>query len=148
MTKTHLTPRENFLRAVEFGQPEWIPLEFELLGATIHRHGMNLIDMMTRHEAIFPAAHIEACRHCLDQPLPKAGRRFIDAWGCEWWEEQPGIIGQVVGHARRLESLAGASCARPRPSVRLARHPPPAHGGPCGGRCCLRLHGRHRGQFL
>ncbi len=98
MTKTHLTPRENFLRAVEFGQPEWIPIEFELLGATIHRHGTDLIDMMARHEAIFPPARIEACRRCMDQPLPQAGRRFTDDWGCEWREEQPGIIGQVVGH--------------------------------------------------
>ena len=48
-----ITARENFLRAVEFRDPEWIPIVFELLPALWKRHGEALEEFVFRHPLVF-----------------------------------------------------------------------------------------------
>lgn len=45
MPKARLSDRDNFLRAVEFRGPEWIPLEFDLLEAVVWEHGSGLVGL-------------------------------------------------------------------------------------------------------
>ena len=92
-----LSDKENFLRAIEFRCPEWVPIVFELLGVA-EKHGPALGELMLRHPLIFDperARRANAIEPCTE---PTRERRFTDDWGCEWLEVQPGIIGQVVGH--------------------------------------------------
>lgn len=93
-----LSPRENELRTIEFGFPEWIPVDFDLMRSVIHAHGTRLVEMMTRHPLLFPPARIAAVTAAVARATPFRERRFTDAWGCEWLEIQDGILGQVVGH--------------------------------------------------
>ena len=92
-----LSDKENFLRAIEFRRPEWVPIVFELLGVA-EKHGPALGELMLRHPLVFDperARRAGAVKPCAEPPRE---RRFTDDWGCEWLEVQRGIIGQVVGH--------------------------------------------------
>ncbi|MDD5598599.1 MAG: uroporphyrinogen decarboxylase family protein [Victivallaceae bacterium] len=92
-----LSEKENFICAIEFRQPEWIPIVFEIHDAVIWRYGSKLRDMMLRHPLIFGHELLDRINN-----TPPSGRveehRFFDSWSCEWLEVEPGIIGHVVGH--------------------------------------------------
>lgn len=92
-----LSHKENFLRAVEFRCPEWVPIVFELLGVA-EKHGPALGELMLRHPLIFDSERARRAGAVKPSSEPPGERRFTDDWGCEWLEVQCGIIGQVVGH--------------------------------------------------
>ena len=54
MFTTSLTDRENYLRALEFRGPEWIPITFELLPSVWKRYGDALVDLARRHARALP----------------------------------------------------------------------------------------------
>ncbi len=93
-----ITERENTLRAIEFRHPEWIPIDFDLMGSVKFRHGVRLAEMMSRHPLLFTAAQVEAVATMVPPSGQAHERRFHDDWGCEWLEVEAGILGQVVGH--------------------------------------------------
>ena len=111
-----LSEKENCLRVIEFRRPEWIPIDFDLMRSVILRHRGDLVDMMRRHPALFPAGRIESVAAIADAPGEFRERRFTDDWGCEWREIEAGILGQVVGHPLadwdRLEALRVPDPAR------------------------------------
>ena len=48
--KTRTTgERENYLKCVEFGYPEWIPIKFELMPALWIKYGDGLQQIVDRH---------------------------------------------------------------------------------------------------
>ena len=89
--------RDNFLRALESRKPEWIPCSFGLSPATWKGYGERLEDIILAHPRLFG-------------PYEKGSRRYdkfggaydegyyTDNWGCVWYNVQPGLEGQVVGH--------------------------------------------------
>jgi uroporphyrinogen decarboxylase len=93
-----LSDRDNTLRTIEYRYPEWIPINFDLMGSVRLRHGARLAEMMRRHPQLFSSEQADSAAATASSPGPFQERRSVDDWGCEWLEVEAGILGQVVGH--------------------------------------------------
>jgi hypothetical protein len=93
-----VTPRENFLRAVEFRRPAWTPIVFELLPAVWKRHGVGLSQLVHRHPFAFQGLNVGAASAPSQDPLYLEGRHLRDDWGCLWYNAHDGVLGQVIEH--------------------------------------------------
>jgi uroporphyrinogen decarboxylase len=98
MRRKELTERENYLRAVEFRHPAWIPITVEFVPAIYRKYGAGLQELIRRHPLVFEAGIRDFDSQ---DPLYEEGRCYTDDWGCLWRNAQGGIIGQVVGHPLR-----------------------------------------------
>jgi len=93
-----MNERENYLRALEFRSPEWIPVMFEFTPDLWLHRGATLEEIVLRHPRIFPAYQAgEYTRYALD-PFFTAGKLLVDDWGCGWQGAVNGLLGQVVEH--------------------------------------------------
>jgi len=93
-----MTPRENFLRAIELRRPAWVPILFELLPAVWKRHGEALRELVKRHPFAFQGLDVEGSRELAEDPLYVEGRSVRDDWGCLWYNAHDGVLGQVIEH--------------------------------------------------
>ena len=104
-----LSPRENYLRALQFKGPEWIPVDFGFAPATWKKYRQDLEAVVLNHPRLFPGrvagetdfdgTEKEAARREPDGPsFRKAGEYYRDGWGCLWHCEYEGLGGQVVKH--------------------------------------------------
>ena len=50
-----ITETENYLRAVEFRNPQWMPFNVSVMPATWRRYGERLEELVMRHAIIFGA---------------------------------------------------------------------------------------------
>jgi len=94
-----LTHRENWLRAVEFRYPEWIPCRIAFSPLTWHTYRRDLEKIVLEHPRIFPD-YDPACANFYDE-MPvvyRQGEYYLDSWGCLWYNQQHGLEGQVVRH--------------------------------------------------
>lgn len=98
MLTTSLTERENYLRALEFRGPEWVPITFELLPSVWMHYGDALVDVVRRHPRALPSDNPEDYYSPDLAEFMEVGRTFRDDWGCVWACAQRGILGQVVSH--------------------------------------------------
>jgi uroporphyrinogen decarboxylase len=92
-----MNERENWLRAVEFRYPEWIPCEVAIspLNWKLHREAAEQI--VLAHPRVF--APPEAGPRDYDEMPPgHAAGHYQDNWGCLWQVLDEGMIGQVVEH--------------------------------------------------
>lgn len=92
-----MTERENFLRALEFRNPEWIPWVMGFLPASWRKYREELEKLVLRHPKIFRdykkgSIDFDSC-----PPNYRKGY-FRDNWGCLWHVLQRGKMGQVVEH--------------------------------------------------
>lgn len=109
-----MTPRENFLRAVEFRGPEWVPLKYEFLPAVLDAQGENLRAFFSANPDIFPEEEYDEILGLKGNPLYTEGGRFTDDWGCGWYNAHDGILGQVTEHPLAgWENLDGISVPDP-----------------------------------
>ncbi len=93
-----MNARENWLRAVEFRHPEWIPCRVVFSPLTWKVLRENLEDLLLDHPRLFP--DFERGRIEFDR-MPvvyRQGEYYTDNWGCTWYNIQEGFEGQVVGH--------------------------------------------------
>lgn len=92
-----MTEDENYLRAVEFRRPEWIPCNVNIMPGTWQKYREAVEEIVLRHPALFGG--YQKGDHDFDD-LPQTYRRgrWTDEWGCEWLNVQDGMMGQVVGH--------------------------------------------------
>ncbi len=89
--------RDNFLKALEFREPDWIPCSFGLSPATWIGYRERLEDIAMAHPRIFgPQTRGNRDFDSLGGPYAKG--YYTDNWGCVWYNVQPGLEGQVVGH--------------------------------------------------
>ena len=94
-----LTQRENWLRAVQFRNPEWIPCALDFSPLTWLTYGRELEKVILSHRDLFP--NYEEGKIPFSDGLPPAYRKgefFRDNWGCGWRNEAEGLEGQVVEH--------------------------------------------------
>ena len=91
-----MTERDNFLRALEFRGPEWIPLSPAILGAAWVEHRQALEDIVLDHPRIF--GEREKGEIDFDKMLADHQEYERDAWGCLWHNLKPGLMGQSVEH--------------------------------------------------
>ncbi len=104
-----LSPRENYLRALQFQGPEWIPVDFGFAPATWKKYRTDLESIVLNHPIIFPGRTKgeinfddmgkEAAIREPDGPsFRKVGDYYRDGWGCLWHCAHEGLGGQVVEH--------------------------------------------------
>lgn len=93
-----MTSRENFLRAAEFRNPEWIPVNPGFLFGTWHKYRERFEEIVLEHPRLFPD-HIKGSVDYDDFPESnKENSYYTDEWECRWHIAEGGHIGQVVGH--------------------------------------------------
>ena len=93
-----ISERENYLRAVEFGHPEWIPCSLNVSPAAWHQHREGLEEVCRRHPRLFPGFRKGAVDFDVFPPVYRQGEYFRDHWGCLWYNTHAGLEGQVVEH--------------------------------------------------
>lgn len=92
--------RDNYLRAVEFRRPAWIPCAIHIFPAVWAKYGEALRAVAVRHPFVFGRA-IQWTRARFLAHIPahqRAGAHYYDNWGCGWRVARGGYQGQVVEH--------------------------------------------------
>jgi uroporphyrinogen decarboxylase len=94
-----LTPRENWLRAIEFRHPEWIPCSVSISPLTWLTYRRDLEEIVLAHPALFPDYEEGDAPFYGEMPVVyRGGEYFRDNWECLWYNIQEGLEGQVVEH--------------------------------------------------
>lgn len=94
-----MNERENTLRAVRFERPERIPVVVSVNPACRSFYpAAALDDLLASHPLLFPGFRAGQAGPGALPPWQRAGRPFIDDWGCEWRTAENGLTGAVVGH--------------------------------------------------
>jgi len=103
--------RDNYLKALEFRYPKWIPCSVNISPAAWKRHREGLEEVVDRHPWIF-GQYERGSRDFDEMPaVYRKGERYTDNWGCVWYNLQEGIEGQVVKHP--LEDWGALDCYKP-----------------------------------
>jgi len=94
-----MNQRENWIRAVEFRYPEWIPCKVSISPINWNVHREALESIVLAHPRIFPDYERED-ENFYDEMPPqyRVGVRYRDNWGCVWKTAQNGVFGTVVEH--------------------------------------------------
>ena len=89
--------RENYLRAAEMREPEWIPCSVSISAPLWHKYRERMEDLVLSHPLIF-GEHRKGSRDFDDFGVRRAGNTVTDEWGCVWRFLVDGLQGQVVKH--------------------------------------------------
>lgn len=90
--------RENYLKAVEFRNPEWIPCSISIFTALRIKYGSALEDIITQHPFIFGKYKKGAYKFMRLSGWEQPNSYHIDNWGCKWHIVKGGYEGQVIEH--------------------------------------------------
>ena len=93
-----LTERENYIRTVRFGGPEWIPIGISMLDALWYELGEELERIVLRHPVLFPDYKKGSRDFKTWQPDRMTGTTERDPWGVLWEFDYDGIEGQAIEH--------------------------------------------------
>lgn len=93
-----MTDRENWLRTVEFRNPQWIPSSVSLAPLAWHVHRERLEEVALRHPMLFPGFRAGTIDFDAFGVVYREDEYYTDNWGCTWFNRQKGLEGQVVGH--------------------------------------------------
>lgn len=95
-----MTEHENLLRAVRFERPEYIPMDFHINSACWHHYPQDaLAELMASHQLLFPGFEKSPKKIVPKyEPWERAGRPYVDPWGCLWETTDDGIVGTVTKH--------------------------------------------------
>lgn len=95
---SNLDHRENYLRTLEFRNPDWIPVQVDLITSVWLKYGETLEDVVIRHPLVFPHYKPGSFPKAPRDPFEKVYDSLVDDWGCVWRNTAPGQLGQVIGH--------------------------------------------------
>lgn len=88
----------NYLRAINFERPEWIPCRVWIYPATWKKYREKLEDIVLSYPRLFPEYKQGGGNfEIISNPSYKKGI-LIDVWGCVWKNVIEGLQGQVIGH--------------------------------------------------
>lgn len=94
-----ITARENWLRVVEFRNPDWIPVSLGFAPVCWRLYRERLEEIVLRHPVLFPGFKEGSVDFDAPYgPVYREGEYFRDNWGCVWYNNQGGMEGQVVAH--------------------------------------------------
>jgi uroporphyrinogen decarboxylase len=93
-----MNARENWLRAVEFRYPRWIPCRVVFSPLTWKKYRVDLEKIVLEHPRIFPDFQPGSVNYDFMPPTYQKGEYYRDHWGCLWYNTQEGLEGQVVEH--------------------------------------------------
>lgn len=95
-----MTDKENYLRAVRFERPDFIPMVFAINDSCFHSYPQDaLFELMERHPRLFPGftapkeKYVPTYALCARKDTP-----FRDDFGCVWHTSEDGITGTVTEH--------------------------------------------------
>jgi len=91
-----MNERENYLRAIEFRSPEWIPCTIGFSPITWKTYREALEEIVLRHPLIFRDYKKGDVDFDYLPPVYREKEYFRDNWGCLWYNAQEGLEGQVV----------------------------------------------------
>jgi uroporphyrinogen decarboxylase len=94
-----MSHRENWLRAIEFRSPEWVPFGVGFAPIVWNHFREELEKVLLDYPRIFPG--FQAGQSSFFDEMPpvyRPGEHFTDNWGCTWYNAQKGLEGVVVGH--------------------------------------------------
>jgi hypothetical protein len=87
---------ENYLKTVNFQNPQWIPCKVSIMPATWRKYRKELEEIVLRHPKIFPDYRKGSIDFdSIHDPGYKLGG-FTDSWGCVWDNIAEGLEGIVV----------------------------------------------------
>lgn len=91
--------RENFLKTVEFNNPDWIPCTIGISPRYKNKFGKELGRIIEKYKVIWDR---DAGLHnsLVFQGISPGWKKgyFTDSWGCLWHNNNEGLEGQVVEH--------------------------------------------------
>lgn len=89
--------RENFLRAAEMREPEWIPCSVSVSPPLWHKYRERMEDLVLNHPAV-SGEYRKGSRDFDDFGIRRRGNAITDEWGCEWHFLTDGLQGQTAKH--------------------------------------------------
>lgn len=94
-----MSARENWLRAIEYRGPEWIPCSVSFAPQAWRTHRSALEEIVLAHPRLFPG-HRAGTAYFFDEmpDVYREGEEYTDNWGCVWRNVQGGLEGIVIGH--------------------------------------------------
>jgi hypothetical protein len=91
--------RENWLRAVEYRHPEWIPCSVHAAPNAWKHYRGDLEKMVLAHPRLFPGFDPAAIASFDDMPVGyRQGEIMTDKWGCRRLCLEDGIAGLPISH--------------------------------------------------
>ncbi len=94
-----MTTKENYLRAVKFETPDYIPMEFHINDACYNHYDNDcLLELVEKHAALFPnfkpsKGYKPSYANCSKKHEP-----YLDDFSCLWETTEDGIVGTVTKH--------------------------------------------------
>lgn len=85
--------RDNYLKAISFNCPSFIPCFVSIPFSTWKRYGEKLVSIVEKHKVIFPWFRREMVNSFFPPPKPPV---YKDEWGCVWRFTTEGLQGIVV----------------------------------------------------
>jgi len=92
-----MNARENYLRAVEFREPQWIPCGVSISPVLWCIYRERLEEVILRHPLIF-GGYEKGSVDFNKSDVRCKGEIYKDEWGCVWHHVQDGLVGQVKTH--------------------------------------------------
>lgn len=95
-----MTQKENYLRAVRFERPDYIPMVFAINGACWQSYPQEfLAEQMERHSRLFKKEDIPSLPfEPVFPPVARKDEPYTDDFGCVWTTTTDGITGTVTNH--------------------------------------------------
>ena len=90
--------RENYLRALEFRSPEWIPCSVGLSPGMWKKYREDVETIVLKYPLLFWDYKKGDADFDQLHPAYRKGEYYRDNWGCLWYNVQEGLEGQVVEH--------------------------------------------------
>ncbi len=92
--------RENYLKAVRFESPDFIPMFFGINSACWHHYDQEVLkDLMESHKFLFPNYERPKGKFIPEYGLDqRKDAPYTDFWGCVWETSDDGITGSVHKH--------------------------------------------------
>ncbi len=97
-----MNSRENYIRMLEYRNPEWIPCSISFAPLVWKTYRSDLEYLVLSHPRLFQDYDpVWMKSHNFYERMPpvyRQGEYYRDNWGCTWYNSQDGLEGQVVGH--------------------------------------------------
>ena len=87
---------ENYLRAVNFQSPEWIPNSISIFPAVWKKYRKDLHNLVIKYPFVFGGWMKKKKNFDKIPSGHQLNNKFVDNWGCEWLNRKEGIEGQVI----------------------------------------------------
>lgn len=90
-----MTREENYYKAIQFDNPDWIPISVRIMPATWAKYREALEEIVLQYPVIFGDYEKGSINFDEFEGTYQEGEH-TDAWGCVWKNVSPGLDGVVV----------------------------------------------------